>query len=114
MEDTRPSGADGGGGFKGVNSPSGGFTANQLHIFVFNKVIEGSHGVTAAAHTCHYHIREPSFLFHNLLSDFTGNDRLEIAYDGRERVGAHDGTKAVVSVVDPAGPLPHSFRYSIL
>ena len=49
MEDAYSAGGDGGRRFQGIDSSSCGFTADQLHARVVDKVVEGSHGVAAAA-----------------------------------------------------------------
>ena len=89
MEDADPAGIYGGCGFKSINAPAGRFTANQPYPFLFNKMIKTAHGIGTAAHTGNDRIGKLSFLFHDLLPDFFGDDRLEITDNNGKRMGAH-------------------------
>ena len=77
-------------------------------------MVEGSDGVGAAADTGDDRVGQAPLLLKNLLLDFSGDDGLEIADDGGEGMGAHDGAQAVVGVVDAAGPLAHGLGDRVL
>ena len=114
MENAKSAGINGCRRFKAINSSSGSFTADQLNFLIFNKMVEGTHGITSTAYTGNNGIRKPSFLFQDLLLNLSGDHSLEISYNGRERMGAHNGTQAVVGIINSAGPFPHGLGYRIL
>ena len=89
MENAQTACIDGSCRLKGVNPPASCLTANQLDLFIFNKVIETADSVGAAAHAGHDHIGQTAFLLQHLTLDFLGNHRLEIPDNGRERMRAH-------------------------
>ena len=62
MEDSQLTGIDGCRRLIGINASARCLAADQLHIFVFDKMIEGSDRIGAAAHTGNDRVRQPSFL----------------------------------------------------
>ena len=114
MEDAQTAGSDGRGGLCGVDTAACGLAADQAHALVLDEVVERADGVRAAADTCHHDVREFALLFEHLLLDLLGDDRLEIAHDGRERVRAHARAEAVMRIIDAARPLAKGCRAGIL
>ena len=114
VENAQTAGSDGRGGLCGVDTAACGFTADQAHALILDEVVKRADGVRAAADTCHHDVREFALLFEHLLLDLLGDDRLEIAHDGRERVRAHARAEAVMRVVNAGSPLAEGGGASIL
>ena len=114
MENAGASGVDGCCRLEGVNAASCCFTADEGNLFIFNKMVETSHGIAAAAHTGDHGVGKPAFLFQHLRFDLAGDHGLKIAHDGRKWMRPHDGTEAVMGVVNAACPFPHGLGDSIL
>ena len=114
VKNTHPARIHGGGRFKGIDSSSRRFRADQPHRRIVNEMIEAADGVGASAHAGDHRVGKPSLLFHELLFDFLRDHRLKIPHDGGERVRPHHRTEAVVGVADPGGPLAHGFRNRVL
>ena len=114
VENAHPAGVNRGGGFKGVDAPSGGLTADQPDARVVDKVVEAADGVGTAAHAGHHRIGKTALFFQHLLFNFPGNHRLEIPDNGGEGMRSHDGAKAVVGVVNAGSPFPHGFGNRVL
>ena len=114
MENAQTAGSDGRGGLCGIDTAACGLTADQAHALILDEVVERADGVRAAADTCHHNIREFALLFEHLLLDLLGDDRLEIAHDGRERMRAHARAEAVMRIVNARSPLAERGRAGIL
>ena len=107
MENPQPSRVDGCSGFKGINSPASSLTADKAHLGILNEVVKAAHGIGAAAHAGDYRIRQLALLFQDLCPGLPGDHCLEIPDNGGKGMGSHYGAKAIVGVINPAGPLPH-------
>ena len=70
MKDAKPPYIHCGGGLKGIDAAACGFTADQRHIPVIEKVVKASDGIGATADTGENRIRQPAFLLQDLLFDF--------------------------------------------
>ena len=113
VENAKPACGNGSGCLCGVYAAACCLTANELHIFVFNKVIEGSDSIGAAANTCKDCIWKPAFFFQHLLLDFFGDNCLEIADNGWERVRAHNGAQYIMGICYTVSPFTHGLGYGI-
>ena len=114
VEDADSAGIDGCRRFKGVNASACRFAANQTNARIFDEMIEAADGVGASAHTGDNGIGQPAFFLKDLLFDFFGNHRLKITDDGRERMGSHYRTEAVVGIGNSGSPLSHCLGNCIL
>ena len=114
VEHAHLSGSYGSRRFAGIYTSSGRLAADQPHFFVRNKVIKSADGIGSASHAGDHRRGELSLFFQNLLPCLFRNNRLEISYNRRKRMRPHDGSKHIVRVLHPAGPLTHGLVYGIL
>ena len=114
MENAQTPRVDGGSCLKGVDAAARCFAADETHALILDEIVETADGVGAAAHAGNDSVRQAAFLFQHLLLDFFGDDGLEVAHDGGERVRPHHRAKAVVGIADAAGPLAHGFGHGVL
>ena len=98
VEDPQAARADGRRRLEGVNSTAGCLAADQGDIAVIYVMIERSDRVGPTSDAGEHCIRKPAFLLQNLRSGFSGDDGLEVPDDGRERMGPHDRSQAVMGV----------------
>ena len=62
---------------------------NEQHAFVFDEVIERPDSITATPDACNDGVRQPTNLLVQLGLDLLANNFLEVADNGRERVGTN-------------------------
>ena len=113
MEDSKSASGNGGCGLCSIYAAACCLAADQLYIFVFNKVVKGSDGIGAAAYTGKNCIWKPAFFFQHLFLDFFGDNCLEIADNGWERVRAHNGAQYIMGICYTVGPFTHGLGYGI-
>ena len=114
MEDPRFPPGDGGGGFRGVHSPAGGFHPDQLDVFVRDEIVEQADGIAAAPYAGHDHIGQPAFLLQHLGFHFFPDDFLEITDDGGIGMGPHAGSQHIEGVFHIGAPIPHGLADRVL
>ena len=97
-----------------IHATSCCLTADKTNIFILNEIVEGSDGIGAAAYAGQDNIRKSSLFFQHLFFDFLGDHGLEITYDGRERVRAHNRSQYIMGICNTVCPLTHGLGNGIL
>ena len=114
MEDSETTGCDGCRSLSSIHTTSCCLTADKTNVFVINEIVESSDSIGAAAHTGQDNIRKSSLFFQHLFFDLLGDHGLEITYDGRERVRAHNRSQYIMGICNTVCPLTHGLGNGIL
>ena len=89
VEDAQTAGGDGRRGLRGVHAAACGLTADQANALILDEVDRTRRWRSSRRrHRPCTDVRESALLLEHLLLDLLGDDRLEIAHDGRERMRA--------------------------
>ena len=78
---------DGGAMLTGIEAFATGLRADKLDSLVFNEISEHADGVRAAAHAGDDEVWQLASPLDHLRLGLFGDDLVELAHDGRERVG---------------------------
>ncbi len=87
---------------------------DQPDALVLDEIVEGTDGVASTSDASHDGIRKFSNLLRELLLDLAANNSLEVADDGRERVGSDSRADAVVSGRKIGDPVTHGLVNGVL
>ncbi len=92
----------------GVDTFSGSFNANQLHVFLIQKMVKRASGIAPATHAGNDPVRVFfTGLFLELPADFFGNDRLKPGNHVGIRMRPNHRTDDVVRVNRVVNPVAH-------
>eukprot|EP00960_Hanusia_phi_P039008 753688-Hanusia_phi.AAC.1 len=88
--------------------------SEDLDRFVLNEGMEETDGVGSASDAGDNGVREPADLLQHLSTRLLADDRLEVADDGGEGMGADGGADDVVCVPHVGNPVAHGLIDGIL
>ncbi|MPM86936.1 hypothetical protein SDC9_134029 [bioreactor metagenome] len=89
-------------------------TADHLHRFLLQKIVEQAHGIRPSPYTGDQVVRQTPCLQEYLTADFLTDDFLEIAHHGGKRMRSHDRSQHIVGVLHLPCPFAHGFVHGIL